>query len=184
MKGRSKIIAVAIPILAILAGLAVYDYAYLPVREEEAALMEMQAARLKTLEKSAELLARKPALEKRLAELKEARKAEDARLIEGQTPSLAAAALQNAVKGTITGRGGTLSSERVEKPEDLGRFRLITISVDAVIPDVRALSDTLYAIETRTPWLVIREIDARVKDHRTPRELTVRLKVSALTGKR
>jgi len=53
MKGRSKLIAAAIPILAILAGLAVYDYAYLPAREEEAALVEMQAAKLKTLEKSA-----------------------------------------------------------------------------------------------------------------------------------
>jgi hypothetical protein len=184
MKRRSKIIATAIPILAILAGLAAYDYAYLPVLEREAALREMQDAKLKTLEKSADLLASKPALEKRLAELREARKAEDAKLIEGQTPSLAAAALQNAVKGTIMGRGGTLSSERVEKPDDLARFRLITINVDAGLPDVRALSDTLYTIETRTPWLVIREIDARVKNFREPRELTVRMKISALTRKR
>jgi hypothetical protein len=184
MKARSRIIAAAIPIAAILAGLAFYDYAYLPVREKEAALREMQAAKLKTLEKSADLLARKPALEKRLAELREARKAEDAKLIEGQTPSLAAAALQNAVKGAVTGRGGTLSSERVEKPDDQARFRLITINVDASVPDVRALNDTLYAIETRTPWLVVREIDTRVKNFREPKELTVRMKISALTRKR
>jgi hypothetical protein len=116
-----------------------------------------------------------------LTSLKERRKIDDSKLIEGQTLSLSAATLQENVKTIITGKGGTISSERVDKPEDLGSFKLVTISIDSVLPDTRVLSDVLYAIETRTPYFVVKEIDARVRNFREPRELMVKLKVSALT---
>ena len=51
-----------------------------------------------------------------------------------------------------------------------------------MIPDSRILSEVLYSIETRTPFLVVKELDARVKNYRDPRELMVKLDVSALTG--
>ncbi len=51
----------------------------------------------------------------------------------------------------------------VDKPEDLGGFKLITISIDSVLPDTRVLSEVLYAIETRTPYFVVKEVDVRVK---------------------
>ena len=113
--------------------------------------------------------------------MKEERKADDSKLIEGQTPSLAAAALQDMVKGIITGSGGAISSERVGKAEDMEKFKVIRISLDAVVPDSRALSDILYSIETRTPYLVVKELDTRVRDFRNPRELMIKLDVAALT---
>jgi hypothetical protein len=82
----------------------------------------------------------------------------------------------------ITARGGTISSERVEKPEDLGKFKVVTVSIDAVVPDSRVLSDALYAMETQTPYLVVRELDTRVRNYTQPRDLMVRLKVSGMTG--
>jgi hypothetical protein len=95
---------------------------------------------------------------------------------------VAAATLQNTLKGMITARGGTISSERVEKPDTLGKFKVITISIDAVLPDAKVLSDVLLAIETQTPVMVIREMESRVRNYQSPRDLTVRLKVSGLTG--
>ena len=80
------------------------------------------------------------------------------------------------------GRGGTISSERVEKPDDRGKFKVVNVSLDAVVPDPRALSDALYAMETQTPHLVVRELDARVKTYTQPRDLMVRLRVSGITG--
>jgi hypothetical protein len=112
------------------------------------------------------------------------RKADDSKMITGQTPSLAAAALQAAVKDLVTSRGGTISSERIEKPEDFGKFRIITVTLDAVMSDVRALSDALLAVETQTPYLVVREVDVRVRNYREPKELMMRLKVSGLTGQK
>lgn len=147
-----------------------------------ASLKESRAVKVKTLEKFMALIAEKPEMEKKLAALKEARKADDSKLIEGQTPSIAAAALQDTVKGILTGRGGTISSERVSKPEELGKFKIINISIDAVVPDARALSDILYSIETRTPYLVVKELDARIRNFKEPKDLTIKLDVSALTG--
>jgi hypothetical protein len=179
---NSRILTAAIPIIIVLAGAAIYEYGYLGVQDEVSTILDAEAVKSKTLEKYVVLIAQKPEFEKKLAQLKDQRKADDRKIIEAQTPSLAAATLQNSVKALITGKSGTISSERVEKPETLGKFRLISVSIDAVLPDAKALADVLYAIETQTPYLVVKELDARVRNINDPRELTVRLRVSALTS--
>ncbi len=113
---------------------------------------------------------------------KDARRAADAKLVDGQTASVAAANLQNSLKGMVTGQRGTISSLRSEKPEERGRFTGVSVTMDAVLPDIRSVIDTLYSIETQNPSMIINEIDMRTKDYREPRELLVRLKVSGLTA--
>ncbi len=184
MQKKSKVIMAAVPFLVVLLGFAFYEYGYLQVRAEMETLEEKEAAKQKTLEKYIAAIAKKPQLEAALAELKEKRKGEDAKVIEGKTSSIATASLQNTVKNIVTSRGGTISSERAEKPEDLGRFKIISVGLDAVFPDTRALCDALYSIETQLPYLVVQEIDSRIRNYRDPRDLTVRLKVSAITGGR
>lgn len=168
--------------MIILIGIMIYKYGYIEVSSDISGVKEKQAIRTKLLEKYVSLIAEGPRLEKKIALLKEERKADDSKLIEGQTPSLAAALLQETVKGFIVERGGTISSERVGKPEDLGKFKVISISIDAVLPDSRALGDLLYSIETRTPYLIVKEIDTRIRNYINPKELVVKLDVSALTG--
>ncbi len=180
--GKNRALRFGIPLIILLLGLLVYQYGYVRVKTEMASLKESRAVKVKTLEKFMALIAEKPQIEKKLAALKEARKADDSKLIEGQTPSIAAATLQDTVKGIVTGRGGTISSERVSKPEELGKFKIINISIDAVVPDARALGDILYSIETRTPYLVVKELDARIRNFKEPKDLMIKLDVSALTG--
>ena len=182
MKKRSNILLIAIPIMIILFGTVIYEYGYLRVQSELIEMEDAAAVKSKTLKKYITLIADKPRIEAQLAARKEVKKTENSKLIEGQTPSVAAAALQSSVDVLITSRGGTISSERVEKLEEAGKLKIITVTVDAVLPDTRALSDTLYAIETQTPSLVVRELDARIRNFREPRDLTVKLKVSGLTG--
>ncbi|MCX5847555.1 MAG: type II secretion system protein GspM [Deltaproteobacteria bacterium] len=182
MKKKSKILVVAIPLMIILLGAVIYQYGYLRAQTELTAMEDTRSVKSKTLEKYITLIADKPRIEEKLNALRETRKAENSKMIEGQTPSLAAAALQNTIKVMITARGGTISSERAEKPEDTGKFKMITVTIDAVLPDTRALGDTLYAIETQTPYLVVRELDTRIRNFREPRDLIVKLKVSGLTG--
>jgi len=181
MAKLSNILFLAIPFIAVLLGFVAYDYGYLRLQAELSSMREMETLKIKTLGKYITLIAEKPRFENKLASLRERRKADESKLIEGQTLSLAAATLQENVKTIITGRGGTISSERVEKPEDLGPFKVITISIDSVLPDTRVLTDILYAIETRSPSLFVNEMDARIRNFREPRELMVRLRVSALT---
>ncbi len=179
---KHKLLILFIPLLIILSALVIYEYAYLSVQDELAAASESAAVKTKTLQKYIQLIAEKPELEKLLAALKEQRKADEAKLVEGQTFSLAAATLQDTVKGIITSRGGTISSERVGKPEDLKGFKVINISIDAVIPDTRVLGDIIYSLETRTPYLVVKEVDTRVRNIREPRDLIVKFDVIALTA--
>lgn len=181
---RSKTLIITIPLMVTLLGLVMYQFVYLRIQADVASIKEGQSFKTKTLGKYITLISGKPQLGKKLVSLKESRTADDSKLIEGQTPSLAAAALQDIVKNTVTGSGGTISSERVVKPEDLGKFNVISVSIDTVLPDSRALSDILYSLETQTPYLIVKELDIRIRDFRNPRELMVKLDVSAITGGR
>src|SRR4030067_288749 len=184
MMKKSKTLIVYIPLAIILMGLLTYQYGYLRIQSELATIREEQAIKTKTLEKYINLISEKPALEKKLAALKETRKADDSKLIGEQTPSLAAAQLQEIVKSTITGRGGTISSERGGKPEDLEKFKVISVSVDAVIPESRALREIIYSIETPPSYVIVKELDNGVRNYRDPRDLMVKLDVEAITAGR
>ncbi|HOE19121.1 MAG TPA: type II secretion system protein GspM [Syntrophorhabdaceae bacterium] len=182
MEQRSKLLKFAIPVIVVLFVLVAYQYGYEKIRAEMSSVREMQAMKVRTLEKYISAIAERPLIEARLASSKEQRKADDAKIIEGQTYSLSANTLEDIVRGIITGRGGSISSERVEKPDDLGAFKVVNVSMDVVLPDTRALSDVIYSIETRTPYIVVRELDVRARNIREPRELTVKLRIAALTG--
>lgn len=179
--GRSRILKIALPLIVLLLAGLVYQYGYLQVRGQMAAVKETEEVKARTLAKYVALISEKPELEKKLAALKETRKTDSSKLIEGQTFSLAAASLQQMVKEIVTGRGGSISSERVGKPDDLGKFKVINISIDALLPDPKALSDVLFSIETRTPYLVVKEVDIRNRNFKEPKELMVKLDVEALT---
>lgn len=182
MKRKSKLLILSIPIIIVMAALAVYEYGISDLCRKADELREQQDVKMKTLLSHHDLIARKPDLELRLVALKETRKSEESKMITAPTIAVASANLQNSVKGIIAGRGGIINSERIEKTEDQGKFKIISVSVDAVFPDIRVFSDTLLAIETQTPYLVIKELDVRVRNFSDPRDLIVRLKVAALAG--
>ena len=182
MRKNSRFYTIAVPVAIALAIFVAYQYGYVAVKAEMSSLREREAARTGTLERYVNLIAERPSIEKRLETLREGRTSEMSKIIDAQTMGIAAAALQNIVKSSITARGGSIASERVEKSDDLGKLKIINVSLDAVVPDTRALSDVLFTLETHTPYLVVREVDARVRNFRDPRELMVKLRVSALTG--
>lgn len=181
---KSKTLVIAIPLMVILSGVLLYQYVYVGIQTEVASIKESQSIKTTTLEKYMALIAKKPELEKELVSLKDERKAEDSKLIEGQTISLASATLQDMVKDAVTRSGGTISSERIAKSEDLGKFKIISVSLDTTLPDTRVLRDILYALETQTPYLTIKDVDIRVRNYRDPRDEIVKLEVSALTASR
>jgi hypothetical protein len=181
---RNKMLLITLPLMAVLSGLLLYQYVYVKIQTDITSISEAQSIKTKTLEKYVNLISEKPQIEKKIASLKEERKADDLKLVEGQTLSLAAAALQDMVKDIVTRSGGTISSQRVGKPEDLGKFKVITVSMDTILPDPRALRDILYSIETRTPHLVVKDIDIRIRNYRDPRDQVVKLDVSAITSSR
>jgi len=182
MKKRNKTFIITIPLMVVLLAYLFYQYGYLRIKSDVASIKESQSMKTKTLEKYISLIAEKPDMEKKLASLKDLRKADDVKMIPGETLSLASAALQDMVKDIVTRSGGTISSQRVGKPEDRGKFKVITVSMDTILPDPRALRDILYAVETQTPYLTVKELDARIRNYKDPRDQVVKLDVSALTN--
>ncbi len=179
---KSKSLALTIPLMVLLVGLVIYQYGFQKIRSDLNELKDAETVKVKTLEKYMALIAERPELEKKLAGLKETKKSEHLKLVEGQTHSIAAARLQDIAKSIITSRGGTVSSERPGKPDDFGKFKMITVTMDIIVPDTRALSDIIYSMETQTPYLVVKELDSRIRNFREPRDLMVRLDVTAVTS--
>ncbi|MEN6373701.1 MAG: type II secretion system protein GspM [Smithella sp.] len=180
---KSKLLIFSIPVIIILAGFLIYEYGIVNVYRQLDEMKEQHATKMKILEKCVALLGQKPLLEKQIVDLKQARKNEEAKMMAGQTIAIASANLQNTVKGIVTAREGVVNSERVEKTEEIHKFKIINVAVDAVFPDIKTLSDTLMTIETQTPHLVVKEVDVRVRNYNNPRELIVKLKVAALAGR-
>ncbi len=179
---KSKMLFWAIPLMIVLLLLFAYKNVYRDIRTGLSSVREEQEVKIRLLHKYMGLIAQRPQIEKQISLLKTERKTDDLKLIAGQTPSLAAATLQEIIKGIVVEKGGSVSSERVDKSEDMGKFRIITISMDTVLPDTGALSEILYSIETRTPYLIVKDLDARVKNIREPKELLVKMDISALTA--
>jgi alanyl-tRNA synthetase len=132
MKKKNNLLIAAIPVLIILAGLTAYQYGYQGVRREMNSIKELEESKTEMLEKYIALIAEKPNLEKKLEHLKEERKNDESKLIEAQTLSIAAASLQETIKTLVTGRGGSITSERVEKPDTLGNLKVVNVSIDAI----------------------------------------------------
>jgi hypothetical protein len=179
---KNRILIVSLPVIIVLAAVLFYQRVYVKVQSDIATTREQQEVKMRMLKKSLALIAEKPELEKRLVALKEARKLEATKLLEGETISLVAASLQETLKSLIVSKAGTITSERVGKTEETDNFRVVSVTVDAVLPDSRSLAEVLYSIETRTPYLVIRDLDVRVRNFRQPREITVRMDIAALTA--
>jgi len=208
MKKNNRLLLIGLPLAVLLLVLVLYKYVYVGATAEISSLREQQDVKMATLKKYVNLIAEKPELEKQLAALREQAKAQDVKLISGEPASLASANLQGLVKGVVTGRNGTITSERVGKTEDLEKaaasaqagasatakpasdkktarpagpkLQVLSVSIDSTIPDTSALSDILYSLETRTPYIVMKELDVRVRNFRDPRELMVRMDAMGL----
>jgi hypothetical protein len=180
MGKNNKLLFWLLPFAVILLGAVFYEYVYVAVQAELQSIDDLKEVKQKTLEKYINTITQKGDLENRINALKESRKSEESNMVEGQTPSVAAANLQNMIKVIIAGKGGTISSERVEKSEDMQRLKIITVTVDTVLPETKALHDILLLFETNPVTLLMRELDIRVRNMREPRELMVKFKVSAM----
>ncbi|GAB4540088.1 MAG: hypothetical protein Fur0020_09070 [Thermodesulfovibrionia bacterium] len=180
---RSKILIYSIPIVIILTGLLIYQYGYLKISSNLSMMREEEAVRMEKLKRYNQLISERPMLEERLSMLKKRRSDANVKLIEAQTSALAGASLQEMVKGIFMSSGGIISSERIENTEERDRFRVINVTINGSVRDTNALKDIIYSIETRTPYLIVKNLDVRVKNFRKPTgELMVNLTVSALTS--
>jgi|WetSurMetagenome_2_1015567.scaffolds.fasta_scaffold00013_82 hypothetical protein len=91
-----------------------------------------------------------------------------------------AASAPSAPAAPLAPLGKKTGLKKKSPADETSRIQVISVSIDATVPDIAALNDILYSIETNTPELAIKDLDIRVRNFRDPRELLVRIEVMGL----
>lgn len=82
--------------------------------------------------------------------------------LKASAPSLAAAEIQERVRQFVEGNGGRLISVQVAQPREEGRFRQITVTVQANA-NIVATSKILHSVETSEPYLLVESLMVRAQ---------------------
>lgn len=168
--------------LAGVAGPLILFWSYVadPFLAEQATVRERLAREERALHRYRELLAKQGQVTADLAELRRRLEITRQQLLPGETPALAAAALQARLAAAARGADVQLASQRPEKPVARGDFLEIPVHVSFRAP-IGALVKILKAIETSPLALDVSELSIRVVDPNTPRDLQVEMVVSGFT---
>lgn len=128
------------------------------------------------LEKYSRTAAARQLMEKRLEELKKMREALHQRLLEGQTPALAAAALQDTLQKLTNEHNVSVQVMRVLQPRSLEMYMGIPVLME-MQTRVPGLTAFLYSIENNQKLLNIGKLNIRVIDLRNPLDIRASLMV-------
>lgn len=106
------------------------------------------------------LAAARPALQQKL----EAVRAIGSRkyFLKASAPSLSAAEIQERARQFVEGNGGRLISVQVAQPKDDGRFRQVTVTVQANA-NIAATRKILHALESGEPYLFVDSFTIRAQ---------------------
>jgi general secretion pathway protein M len=88
--------------------------------------------------------------------------------LKSSSPPLAAAEVQELVKGIIEAQGGKLNSLQVLPPKEEGRWRQIPVNVQ-LTATLGSLKNMLYALESARPYLFIDNLTVRTLTTFNPR---------------
>lgn len=179
---KAKTLLLTIPLAIVLLGLFVYQYGYLEIQRKASSIADEQDMKLKILNKYIIRISEIPQLDEKITLLKDSRLLYEGELIPGETAAIASASLLEIVKGVVSGRGGVILSEQMGQLVESDNFMVVSINVQASVPDVGALSDILFSLETQSPSLFINDIDVSIRDYRNPRELLMKLQISGMTN--
>src|SRR5271167_4995995 len=152
---QSRILALALLVLAVLSALALLLAPFLLLHRHYDDAIEATQDRLERYQRIA---AQMPELKRAL----EAVRAKDGRrfFLHNTAPNLAGAELQDLVRAAIENNSGRITTIQGAQPRDDGRFRQIGISVQlfATTPNLQKI---LFKLETQTPQILVESITIR-----------------------
>lgn len=156
-KREKGLVALTLFILALVIGRYLVYVPVMERRERVKTELELQPQRLEKnlryVDKKGEIMA---SLEKARAELK----AFEPSLLAGDTPSVSASDIQQAVQGLAAKEGTQVISTRVLNPEVMGPFTRIPIQLE-ISGQIEQVANMVRGIETADRLLAINEINIR-----------------------
>ena len=152
---QSRMLAVALLVLAVLLGIALLLAPFLLLHRHYDVAIDALQDRIEVYRRVA---AQTPELKRAL----DALRAKDGRrfFLRNTAPNLAGAELQDLVRVAIENNGGRITTIQTAQPREDGRFRQVGINVQlfATTPNLQKI---LYALETQTPYSMIENITVR-----------------------
>jgi hypothetical protein len=152
---QSRMLAVALLVLAVLLGIALLLAPFLLLHRHYDVAIDALQDRIEVYRRVA---AQTPELKRSL----DALRAKDGRrfFLRNTAPNLAGAELQDLVRVAIENNGGRITTIQTAQPREDGRFRQVGINVQlfATTPNLQKI---LYALETQTPYSMIENITVR-----------------------
>ena len=112
------------------------------------------------LAKNLRYVSQRDALRASLEAMRAQRKAQEPKLLSGDTPSVTASDLQETVQGLATREGTQVITTRVLNPEPVGSFSKIGIQME-IGGQIQQIANLIKAVEASPKLLVIDEINIR-----------------------
>jgi len=131
-----------------------------PYLERRAWVQNQLEAQPRLLEKNLRYLSRKEEMTAALEVARNGLKAREPRLLTGDTPSVNASDLQDAVQALANKEGTQVITTRVLNPESAGSFSKIAIQME-IGGQIDQLANLIRGIETSPKLLVVDEINVR-----------------------
>jgi hypothetical protein len=168
-------------LIAIALALAAYIFLVVPLVEAKKKADQTIALNQRILLKYAEILQNRKTVEEGLAGTRKQREEIQKRLIQGETPQLGAAHLQDLVKRLAEKNNLGLRSFRNLDPKEVGSFRRISVQIEFnPLSSMQNLTQFLYELEHQEQELMISEMDILVFNPRMPNTIQGNLIISGL----
>ena len=168
-------------LVAIALALAAYIFLVVPLVEAKKKADQTIALNQRILLKYAEILQTRKTVEEGLAGTQKQREEIQKRLIQGETPQLGAAHLQDLVKRLAEKNNLGLRSFRNLDPKEVGSFRRISVQIEFnPLSSMQNLTQFLYELEHQEQELMISEMDLLVFNPRMPNTIQGNLIISGL----
>jgi ACT domain-containing protein len=131
-----------------------------PFLERRAWVKEQLESQPQLLTKNIRYIGQKPAMMAGLESAREQIKAQEPKLLTGDTPSVSASDLQETVQAMAAREGTQVITTRVLNPEPAGSFSKIGIQLE-IGGQIQQLANLIRGIETSPKLLMIDEINVR-----------------------
>jgi ACT domain-containing protein len=158
LSGREKgLVAAAVTVFLLIVVRSLVINPYLDRRDWVKTQLEVEPQRL---EKNLRYLARKDEMVAALQSVRRALKEREPKLLTGDTLSVSASDLQDAVQALATKEGTQVITTRVLNPEPEGSFSKITIQME-IGAQIDQAANLIRSIETAPKLLLVDEINVR-----------------------
>ena len=165
--------------VAIAGALAVYTFVVVPLVEAKKKADEEILLNQRLLQKYAEVLQNRKAVEEALDRTLKQGEEIQKRLLGGETPQLGAANLQDMVKRLAEKNSLAIRSFRSLDPKEVGSFRRISVQIEfSPLNSMQSLTQFLYELEHQEKELMIGEMDLLVYNPRMPNTIQGNMVIS------